>query len=88
NNKGLSSLVGLLVGAGTGTALFATMKPDLRCWHTLPANLQIGRMRLAPGKYTARIQYIGYNGAVVNTKMVNFEIKGKEKHFINIRTVE
>ncbi|HPL17998.1 MAG TPA: hypothetical protein PL180_15000 [Spirochaetota bacterium] len=88
NNKGLSSLVGLLVGAGTGTALFATMRPDLRCWHTLPANLQLGRMRLAPGKYTARIQYIGYNGAVVNAKTVNFEIKSREKHFINIRTVE
>ncbi len=87
-NKGLSSLVGLLVGAGTGTALFATMKPDLRCWHTLPANLQLGRMRLFPGKYTARIQYIGYNGGVLKTKMINFEIKKKEKHFINIRTVE
>ena len=40
-NSGLSALMGLMVGAGTGTALFATMKPDLRCWHTLPANLQL-----------------------------------------------
>ncbi|MBP7739050.1 MAG: hypothetical protein KA369_23985 [Spirochaetes bacterium] len=87
-NSGLSALVGLLVGAGTGTALFATIRPDLRCWHTLPANLQLGRMRLGPGKYTARVQYIGYNGGVLDTKMINFEIKSREKHFINIRTVE
>jgi uncharacterized protein len=88
NNKGLSSLVGLLVGAGTGVGLFATMKPDLRCWHTLPANLQLARMRLAPGKYTATVQHIGYNGAVQSVKQLNFEVKKKEKYFINIRTVE
>lgn len=88
DNSGLSSLVGLLVGAGTGTALFATMKPDLRCWHTLPATLQLGRMRLKPGKYTATIEYIGYNGAVQDVKHLNFEINNKEKYFINIRTVE
>ncbi|MBN2160754.1 MAG: hypothetical protein JW807_15305 [Spirochaetes bacterium] len=87
-NSGLSSLVGMLVGAGTGTALFATIKPDLRCWHTLPATLQLGRIRLAPGKYTARIQYIGYNGAVNETKHLNFNIKKKGKHFINIRTLD
>jgi len=88
NDKGLSSLIGLLVGAGTGAVLFATIKPDLRCWHTLPANLQLARMRLAPGKYTATVQSIGYNGAVQNTKQLNFEVKKKEKYFINIRTVE
>jgi hypothetical protein len=88
NNRGLSSLIGLLVGAGTGTVLFATIRPDLRCWHTLPANLQLARMRLAPGKYTATVQTIGYNGAVQNTKQLNFEVKKKEKYFINMRAVE
>lgn len=87
-DNGLASLVGLLVGSGTGVALFATMKPDLRCWHTLPANLQLTRMRLPPGRYTATVQYIGYNGAVRNVKQLNFEVKKKEKYFINIRTVD
>ena len=87
-NRGLSSLVGVLMGAGTGAALFATMKPDLRCWHTLPANLQLARMRLAPGKYTATVQYIGFDGAVQQTKYLNFEIKKKDKYLMNIRTVE
>jgi hypothetical protein len=83
-----SSLVGLAVGSGTGAALFATMKPDLRCWHFLPANLQLARMRLMPGKYTARVQYIGFNGAVRDTKYLNFEVKKKEKYFMNLRTLE
>lgn len=87
-NRGLASLMGVLVGAGTGAGLFAAMKPDLRCWHTLPANLQLARMRLRPGRYTATVQYIGYNGAVQEVKQLNFEVKKKEKYFINIRTVE
>lgn len=87
-DTGLSALMGLIVGAGTGAALFATMKPDLRCWHTLPANLQLARIRLQPGKYTAAVQYIGFNGAVQETKYLNFEIKRKDKYFVNIRTVE
>lgn len=87
-NNGLASLMGLLVGAGTGASLFATMRPDLRCWHTLPANLQLARLRLPPGRYTATVQYIGYNGAVRSVKQLNFEVKKKEKYFINIRTVE
>jgi uncharacterized protein len=87
-NSALSSLVGLLAGAGTSIGLFATMKPDLRCWHTLPANLQLARIRLAPGKYTATVQYMGFNGAVQETKFLNFEIKRKDKYFVNIRTVE
>lgn len=88
DNSGLASLMGLLVGAGTGTALFATMRPDLRCWHTLPANLQLARLRLPAGKYTATVQYIGYNGAVRNVKQLNFELKKKERYFMNIRTVD
>ncbi len=87
-SSALSSLVGLAVGAGTGAALFATVRADLRCWHFLPANLQLGRMRLKPGKYTAKVQYIGFNGAVNDTKYLNFEVGDKEKYFMNLRTLE
>ena len=87
-NKLLSLGAGLLVGAGTGAALFATMRPDLRCWHFLPATLQLARMRLMPGKYTAKVQYIGFNGAVLDTKYLNLEIRKKDKYFMNLRTLE
>jgi hypothetical protein len=87
-NRGLSSLVGLLVGSGTGAALFATMKPDLRCWHTLPANLQLARVPLPPGTHFARLDLIGHNGTVIESKNVNFEIDANGKRFITIRTVQ
>jgi hypothetical protein len=85
-SSGLGSLVGTLAGAGTGAALFATIKPDLRCWHMLPANLQLARMKLKPGLHTVTVQYIGNNGGVLETKVVNVEIKEKERYFLNIRT--
>ncbi len=87
-NRGLSSLVGLLVGSGTGAALFATMRPDLRCWHTLPANLQLARVPLPPGTHCARLDFIGHYGTVVESRNVNFEINKNGKRFITIRTVQ
>jgi uncharacterized protein len=87
-SSALSSLVGLAVGAGTGAALFATVRPDLRCWHFLPANLQLGRLRLMPGKYTAKVQFIAFSGAVTDTRYLNFEIGKKDKYFMNLRTLE
>jgi len=87
-SSALSSLVGVVVGAGTGAALFSTMRPDLRCWHFLPATLQLARLRLMPGKYTAKVEFIGFNGAVQNTKYCNFEIGKRGKYFMNLRTLE
>jgi hypothetical protein len=84
----LSTLVGIVVGAGTGAALFSTMQPDLRCWHFLPATLQLARLRLMPGKYTAKVEFIGFNGEVQNIKHCDFEIGKKSKYFMNLRTLE
>ncbi|MCP4136118.1 MAG: hypothetical protein GY754_34425 [bacterium] len=84
---GASGLIGFLAGMGTGAALFSSMKPDLRCWHTLPANLQVGRIFLPPGTYKLRLNYIGHNYAVLGTKEVDVTIKKGEKAFINERTL-
>ncbi len=83
----LSGLIGLVVGAGTGTALVSQIKPDLRCWHSLPANLQIGRLFLSPGTYDISIKYINQNGSVEHTKTDKIEIKKGEKSFLNYRTL-
>jgi hypothetical protein len=84
----LSAFVGLVAGSGTGAALFASIRPDLRCWHTLPANFQLARMRLNPGEYTVNVDYIGHNGAKLQNQKVNVKIKKKGKYFLNIRTTE
>ncbi|MCL2025317.1 MAG: hypothetical protein FWG92_00735 [Leptospirales bacterium] len=80
-----SGLIGTIAGAGTGTALFASMKPDLRCWRTLPAKLHLGRTFLPPGKHTVTIEYIG--DGTQNIQQRDIEIKKGEKTFFNIRTL-
>jgi uncharacterized protein len=49
------SIVGLIVGVAAGliagAGVSATIKPDLRCWRTLPSNFQVRRIFLEPGTY-------------------------------------
>ncbi len=78
-----SGLIGTVVGAGTGAALFSQMKPDLRCWHTLPANFQLGRMSVRPGKYKVRFTLEGN----VDQVEKDVEIKKGEKTLVNLRTL-
>ncbi|MFH0977346.1 MAG: hypothetical protein V1874_16320 [Spirochaetota bacterium] len=82
-----AGVIGLVVGAGTGSALASQIKPDLRCWHSLPANLQIGRLFLKPGVYNIAVKYIDYNGKINDTRTNKIEIKKGEKAFLNYRTV-
>ena len=84
--KAFSGLIGTAVGAGTGTALFSQMKPDLRCWHTLPANFQLGRMKLKQGKYKLNYALMG-GGGIVDRIEKEVEIKKGEKTVVNLRTL-
>jgi hypothetical protein len=84
--KGSAGLIGSLVGGGTAVALFSQMKPDLRCWHTLPANFQIARMTLNPGTQKVNFTLVGNNGVVERIEKT-VEIKKGEKTLINLRTL-
>ncbi|MCL1833921.1 MAG: hypothetical protein FWG49_05395, partial [Leptospirales bacterium] len=63
-NAGTAKLIGNIAGGGTAVALFSQMKPDLRCWHTLPANFQLGRMTLKPGTQKVSFVLMGNNETV------------------------
>ena len=82
-----AGLIGAVAGAGTGAALASQIQPDLRCWHTLPANLQVSRLFLKPGKYDVDIKFINKAGAVDRTEKQVVEIKEGKKSFINYRTL-
>ncbi len=82
-----SGLIGQVAGAGTGAALFSQMKPDLRCWHTLPANLQIGRVSLDPGKHRMELQYISRRNRVLKKENYTITIEKGKKIFFNVRTL-
>ncbi len=84
--RGLAGLIGMAAGAGTGAALFSQMKPDLRCWHTLPANFQLGRMKLKPGTHKLNFVLMG-DGGIVDRIEKEVEIKKGEKRVVNLRTL-
>jgi hypothetical protein len=90
-NKNLgawSGLIGAATGALVGGTLISQIKPDLRCWHTLPANFQLGRIFLPPGKYNITIDFIDALGRVERSKeSLSVEIKAGEKTFFNYRTL-
>ena len=84
---GFSSLIGQVAGAGTGAALFSTMKPDLRCWHTLPANLQVKRVILEPGTHDMELQYVGRGGQVLLSNNYKITIEKGKKTFFTARSL-
>ena len=85
--KKFAGLLGKIAGAATGAALLANIKPDLRCWHTLPANLQFSRLYLAPGVYNIKIKFIDRYGRVERTTDHSINIVKGEKTFFNFRTL-
>ena len=84
--RGAAGLIGTLAGAGTGAALFSQMKPDLRCWHTLPAGFQLGRMKMKPGPYKLKFMMMS-GGGIVESVEKEVEIKKGEKTLVNLRTL-
>ncbi len=81
-----AGLIGSAVGATTGLLLFSQMKPDLRCWHTLPANFQLSRFSLKPGIQKVRYVLVGAGG-IIDTIEKDVEIKKGEKTLVTIRTL-
>ncbi|MFW5808252.1 MAG: COG3014 family protein [Spirochaetota bacterium] len=85
--KDASKLIGFLTGAAVGTTLASQIRPDLRCWHTLPANLQIARLPLPAGTYEVLIDHVDKNGSVYRTEKESFTIKKGERTVMNYRTL-
>ncbi|HNX57567.1 MAG TPA: hypothetical protein PKK43_00605 [Spirochaetota bacterium] len=83
----LAGLIGAGVGAGVGAGLGSTIKPDLRCWHTLPANLQIRRFFIKPGNYDVNVDLIDAKGAVTQTKTEKLSVATGKKTLLNFRTL-
>ncbi len=83
----LGTILGILAGVGTGAALFSQVKPDLRCWHTLPDKLQLARMRLKPGTYKAVLEFKDASGTLIKEKNIELTVEKGKKVFINERTL-
>ncbi len=68
--------------------LFAELEQaDLRCWHTLPATLNIARLDLAPGNYSVTVSGKGaYRGAQQALFTQTVSLKSGQTLFLNVRT--
>jgi hypothetical protein len=62
---------------------------DLRGWQTLPAEIRIARLLLAPGTYHFSVENFNeYNQAVEEVALGQAELKAGEKKFFIIRSVK
>lgn len=86
NNDGVvGALGGLAVGLGAGGAVAATVKPDLRSWHTLPSGFAAVRVWLAPGTYSINVPDATSGYVVYGNHSESFEIKPGKKTFVSLR---
>ncbi len=85
--KEASGLIGYMAGVTVGSALVSQIKPDLRCWHTLPQSLQIRRLQLEPGEYTITLDLQDEKGNVVTTEKRTVLVKKSNLNLLNIRTL-
>jgi hypothetical protein len=65
--KNEDALVQLLLSLFVRVAAVATEHADTRSWLTLPANIQMARMGLAPGQYDLQIDLLGAGGTTLRT---------------------
>jgi len=85
NDGVVGALGGLAVGLGAGGAVAATVKPDLRSWHMLPAGFAALRVWLPPGKYTLTVPAATSGYVVYGNHAEPFEIQANKKSFVSLR---
>lgn len=83
----VAGLIGAATGAAVGTGFASQIKPDLRCWHTLPDTLQFFKTNLPEGDHDLTLNFIGAKGNLLETRKQKVTIKKGKDQIINIRTV-
>jgi hypothetical protein len=77
--KERSDMTGLLVNMMT----VASERADTRSWITLPHNIQLSRLALAPGEYELQLQVLSQNDSVLRSKTYKpVMLRAGEKLFV------
>jgi hypothetical protein len=84
NRKAAGALLGL---AGNITAA-ATEAADLRSWTTLPSEIEVTRLWVAPGTHTIDLRFFSKSGGQVRTMSVPVEVRNGERKIVSVRTFE
>ena len=73
-----------LAGALLNVAAVLTEEADTRSWNTLPNNIQLARLPLAPGTYSLEIELLDDGGRIVTTQTLSdIVIRPERKTFIS-----
>jgi hypothetical protein len=80
DNQLLGTAVSFITGLATGYAVASSLKPDLRCWRTIPSNFQAKRIFLEPGQYEITIK--NNKSSIIRT----VTIEKNKTSFLAIRT--
>ena len=86
DNGIVGALGGLAVGLGAGAGVAATVKPDLRSWHMLPARFSALRVTLPAGSYQLKVAAADPNRIVFGLDAQVVEIKPGKKTFVSLRS--
>ena len=79
--------LGRLMGAATSVAGAVTERADLRSWLLLPASIDVTRLFLPPGSYTATVEFYGNGGGVIAKKQIpQFTVEKGRTTFLSSRT--
>lgn len=86
NDNGIvGALGGLAVGLGAGAGVAATVKPDLRSWHMLPARFSAVRVSLPAGTYQLSA-LADATHLVFGLDQAAITIKPGKKTFVSLRS--
>lgn len=83
NRNNDNAVAGMLGALAFQVATVASERADTRSWLTLPANIQMGRLSLPPGRYNVKVELLGAGQKVVSTQNYpEIEIKKLRKTFL------
>jgi len=73
-----------VAGALLNIAAVLTEEADTRSWSTLPYNIQLARLPLAPGRYSLKIELLDAGQRVVATRtLTDIDIRPEHKTFVS-----
>jgi uncharacterized protein len=79
NNSGGAALFGLAVNL----AGVFTERADTRSWFTLPGEIHLARLVLAPGEYKLKVELYGKDERVLDTKEMKIALRKGEKKYVS-----
>jgi hypothetical protein len=83
------ALAGFLAGITGNVLVFASEQPDLRCWRTLPGEILISKLTLAPGTYQFWAECHDASGIIVRkVELGERDLRPGDKVLLQFRTTE